>query len=112
MKPGSHREALEREKAGLLKEAEAKKAAAEAIERDLAEIDRLVELASKYGLVLSPQSSELQINASVPTVKVQTLAHLIDSYKSEEGSSYQGLRYRTRLNYDANMKRLVHDAGV
>ncbi len=54
--PLTPREAMEREKARLLKEAAAKQAEAAAIDRDLAEIDRLAALAANYNFIVTPAS--------------------------------------------------------
>jgi hypothetical protein len=102
-----YREALEREKARLLEEAAAKQAAAEEIDHDLAEIDRL---ATKYphlfaGNQASAQKDERQ------TVD-RTVASLITNYKADPQSSYQHLRYRTRQNYDSLMKRILEEQGA
>src|SRR5258707_14976450 len=89
-----HREAMEREKARLLEEAAAKKAAAEAIDRDMAEIDRLAALAARYGLVVSaPSQGEQKKEGAALDGR---LTSLIQCYKTHPESGYRKLRFRTR----------------
>lgn len=96
----SGREALEREQARLLEEAAAKKAAADAIARDLAELDRL---AAKYKLVVSTRSNDIRPAAD------GSVASLAQRYREDE--KYKNLRYATRDHYDTLIKRILDDCG-
>lgn len=96
----SAREALEREQARLLEEAAAKKAAADAIARDLAELDRL---AAKYKLVVSAPGNDVRPAAD------GSVASLVRRYREDE--KYQNLRYATRTYYDTLIKRILEDCG-
>jgi hypothetical protein len=118
------REAMEREKARLLEEATAKAAA---IDRDMAEIERLGQLAAKYGLVVT----SADISAGKSTAMIQaaheaateprktkvkafdgSVASLIACYKADENASYSKLRHKTRGHYDYLMGRIEADVGT
>jgi len=103
------REAMEREKARLLEEAAAKAAA---IDRDMAELDRI---AAKYGLELKAQTDAPETSAERQNNKLQedgrNVASLVRSYRNDARSSYRTLRYRTRIHYDGLIKRLIEDCG-
>jgi hypothetical protein len=93
------RDLLERKKARLLEEAAA-------IDRDMAELDRL---AAKYNfrLVEAPSKSD-KAEASPLGSSVATLAH---RYRTDERSRYQKLRHKTRESYDSLLRRLERDLG-
>src|SRR2546423_12882507 len=103
----------------------ARKAAAETLERDMAEISRLSRLAAKYNLVVMPRGSNPAAAASERPSESRveeprnskrqidmTMGNLIVAYKADPRSPYGQLRYRTRLNYDSNMNVLEVDCGA
>jgi hypothetical protein len=91
-------EALARKRARLLEE--------------LAEIDRLAELAAlaaKHNFVLVEAPAEPQKNEGhASTVTVASVAH---SYRTDERSRYRKLRHKTRESYDCLLRRLERDLG-
>jgi hypothetical protein len=101
------RAAMEREKARLLEQAAA-------IDRDMAELDRI---AAKYNLVVSaPGSKPTPKRARKPhkdevQVAKGTLVSLVHRYRNDQRSPYRKLHYRTRLNYDSLIKRIIDDYG-
>jgi hypothetical protein len=104
-----HREAMEREKARLLEEAAAKQAAAEAIDRDMAEIDRLAALAARYGFVVTAPSQD---GAKKEGAGLDgRLTSLIDCYQVHPESSFHKLGFGTRKSYISSLGRLQHDLG-
>jgi hypothetical protein len=114
----THREAMEREKARLLEQAAA-------IDRDMAELDRI---AAKYNLVVSAPSSKPAPAPTAPTapstlsvpyapqIKGEpfdgSLRGLAHCYRTNENSAYQKLRYKTRESYDNQLRRLENDFGT
>jgi hypothetical protein len=110
-------EALEREKARILEEAKAR----------LAELDKLAELATKYNFALTsntevaaaeqitaaPTASEVpaQPEKNERPIAVESIADLIARYKAHPNSAYAKLNYRTRLNYDSILRRVIEDCG-
>lgn len=42
---------------------------------------------------------------------IATVADLIERYRGDEGSPYHAIRHRTRMTYDANMRRIDGDHG-
>jgi hypothetical protein len=104
------RRALERERNRLLEEAAAKQAAAAAIERDMAELDRLAALAAKYNLVLKEAPTSSQGNE--PRAADGTVAELARLYLSDERSPLHQIRFMTRDNYKNVIRRIVADCGM
>jgi hypothetical protein len=112
----SARELLEREKARVLEDATARAAA---IDRDLAEIDRI---AAKYGLVVSapaaesvPQaspseSSQPQAQPAEPSGPKWTIDDLIGQYVKDK--LYTEKRFRTRKFYDRLIFKIEQDFGA
>jgi hypothetical protein len=100
----SPREAMEREKARRLEELAAKQAAVEAIDRDMAEMDRLAALAEKYGFVVTPA-------AKPETALDGAVSGLVDCYKAHPKSGYSKLAYRTRESYNSSLRRITLDLG-
>ena len=92
------REILERQKARLLEEAAA-------IDRDMAKLDELAELAAKYNLTVSASQNVESKSAG------QSIASLVDRYRADERSPYHNLQYRTRISYDTLIKRILKDCG-
>ena len=118
--PGlSIRAALEAEKKRLLEQAAA-------VERDLAEIERLT---AKYNLVvarangsappgmvvLPPSANTTVIETTQPAVRRQsydgTVAGLIDVYKNSDQSTYRDLQFQTKETYDGMFRRLAIGIG-
>jgi hypothetical protein len=106
----SPRELLERKKAQLLAEAAA-------LDRDMAELDRL---AAKYNLVVSQVDAEVMAPASVksdapvkPLVPAPglSIAELIGRYREHKDSPYQKVHHKTREHYGQLIKRLHEDCG-
>ena len=112
------REAMEREKARLLEQAAA-------IDRDMAEIERLERMAAKYGLVLTPAAANLTTAPTIiPKVEMTltsqknerqgvdgSVAGLIASYRTNEASPYKALRHGTRQSYDSKLRIIEADLG-
>lgn len=94
----SPREELERRKARLLEEAAA-------LDRDMAEIDHLAELAAKHGLVLTPAPKS-------PSSFDGTMAALADLYQQDPDSPFQKIKFRTRNYYVSLIRRIVRDIGA
>lgn len=105
----AHREAMEREKARLLEEAAAAVAAAEAITREIEEVDRATAILAKYGFVVSapPPGAQKGEGAAFDG----TVRTLIASYKTHPRSGYHKLAYRTRESYDSSLRRIERDLG-
>jgi hypothetical protein len=99
---------MEREKARLLEEAEAARARAEAIDREMAEVDRAAAILAKYGFVVSapPADGKAQGAAFDGTV-----AGLIECYKTHPLSGFSKLGFSTRANYLSVFARLRSDLG-
>jgi hypothetical protein len=97
---------MERQRNRLLEEAAAKQAAAAAIERDIAEFDRLAELARKYNFVVSPGPHKNEDHVADGTIS--SLAHL---YRTDERSPFHQIRFRTRETYANLLKRVESDCG-
>ena len=110
--PLTPREAMEREKARLLKEAAAKQAEAAAIDRDLAELERLAVLAAKYNFVVTPASGA---GAAAQKNERQgfdgSVASLVHHYRTDPRSPYRQLQHSTRLYYDRLIKHIVEAHG-
>jgi hypothetical protein len=98
---------MEREKTRLLEEAAAKQAAAAAIDRDMAELDRLAALAAKYNFVVveaPPAAGKTHFADGT----VASLAHL---YCTIKRSPFHKVRYKTRENYKNLVRRIIADCG-
>lgn len=111
--PKSARETLEREKARLLKEAAVKAAEAadaaakaEAIDRDMAELDRL---AAKYSFVLSTPPHAASSKSE--NEKAGTIGALVERYLSDSRSSYRTVGFSTRKYYDTLLKHIKDDCA-
>jgi hypothetical protein len=113
----SARELAEQEKARILEDAAAKTAA---IDRDMAELDRL---AAKYGLVVSARAVErapldvlretpkpLARHAEIVTSEAITMDGLIGQYVKDK--LYTEKRFRTRKYYDTLIFRIEQDFGT
>jgi hypothetical protein len=98
----SPREAMEREKARLLEEAAAKAAA---IDRDMAELERIV---AKYDLDLTAARKAAASSNNESELDIANLAH---RYQADKNSPYARLRYRTREHYRSCLKRIIADCG-
>jgi putative NADH-flavin reductase len=89
------REALEQKKARLMEEAAA-------IDRDMAELDRVAAILAKYDLIVSPRGAKPEQPNSQPQngkgQTIETMASLVARYKADANSPYHQLRYRTRRN--------------
>jgi hypothetical protein len=101
------RKAMELQRARLLEQAKA-------IERDMAELDRIT---AKYNLVVSASGSK---SKSGPDPKHQkkerkaakgSIASLIKRYKAHKDSRYHKINYQTRLNYESLLKVILADCG-
>jgi hypothetical protein len=109
------REALERKKARVLEEAEA-------IDREIAAIERLEREAAKYGLVLTA-ANLTTAQPIIPKVEMvlsqnnerqtidRSVAAVIASYRSNKASPYQALRHATRQSYDSKLRIIDADLG-
>jgi hypothetical protein len=99
------RKALEREKARLLEQAAA-------IDRDLAELDRI---AAKYNLVIAPGSrgptKRIRVQQKKKGRSKGTVASLIAAYKKNKETGYHKAKYQTRINYDSLLRRIEDDRG-
>lgn len=101
------REILERKHARLL-------ADAAALERDMAEFDRI---ATTWGLDIStvgkrpkkPAGRAPKLRENKHHATNGSVASLVHSYLKDERASYHGLRFRTRKHYDSLIKRLLED---
>jgi hypothetical protein len=98
------RELLERERARLLVEAAAKAAEAEAaaakaaeVERDMADLDRIM---AKY----------MTADSDAPLSPL-TIADLAERYRTDERSPYQTVRSSSRKTYDKLIKSLIQHCG-
>lgn len=58
----------------------------------------------------APQASTESSGAR--RVSIETIAALVDQYRSDERSQYHQLRHRTRENYESLIKRILADFGA
>jgi len=80
-----------------------------AIEREraeLTELKRLTVLAAKHNWIVSAAPA-------LPTDGggIETVAELVESYRTDARSQYRQIRFDVRRNYDSGIKRIVKDAG-
>jgi hypothetical protein len=113
----SARELAERQKARIREDAAAKTAA---IDRDMAELDRIT---AKYGLVVSPAPAEGSAQAA-PKENPQPQAQKAETGSSEsitmdgltaeyvKDKAYTDKRFRTRKYYDRLIFRIEQDLGT
>jgi hypothetical protein len=73
---------------------------------ELAEIKRLKILAAKHNLVLSAAPAFPKDSTGVETV-----ADLVERYRTDARSRYHQIRFNVRQNYDSGIRRIVKDAG-
>ena len=97
--PLTPRELLEREHARLLEAAAEAAAKAEAITRDLADLDRL---SKKFNFIVAPVES---------LATEGTLRELVARYRSHERSPYAKLQFSTRSHYDDLMRPILEHLG-
>src|SRR6185437_13277618 len=76
---------------------------AEAIKRDLAELQRL---AKKYNFLIVKPGAAQERRA------IETLISLMERYQSDPRSPYHKVAYYTRKSYDRMLKRLTADFGT
>jgi Phage integrase, N-terminal SAM-like domain len=105
------RELLERERARLLAEAATKRAEAEmadakaaAVERDMAELDRI---AARYNLTVTAGTAPARSTPESPL----TLRSLAEWYCTDERSPYRGVRPSSRATYDKMIKQINNLCG-
>jgi hypothetical protein len=94
-------EAMEREKARLLQQAAA-------VERDMAELQRL---AAKYDLVVSQPGAAPQPLVEATYKAPELILDLIQYYRTHDKSPYSKLTYASRGHYDAVFKMIEADHG-
>lgn len=97
-----HPDILERlaaEKARLLEEANA-------VDRKMADIERIAALAAEYNLVLAPA-----VTAQPTGTHLKTISDLIQVYKTAARSPYQKLRHATKGHYNALLGMIENDFG-
>lgn len=111
-------ERMAREKARLLEQASI-------LDRDMAELRRLSELAAKYNLIVTPaltKNNVLEVSterpSKLPPSKIKTdesnsstVSWLIDCYLTDPRSPYQKLRFMTQRFYDGLLRRIGEDLG-
>jgi hypothetical protein len=73
---------------------------------ELAEIKRLKVLAAKHNLVLSAAPAFPKDSSGVETV-----ADLVERYRTDARSQYHQIRFDVRKNYESGIRRIVKDAG-
>jgi hypothetical protein len=107
---------LEQKKARLLEEAAA-------VDREMADIARLEREAARYGLIVTTPDSKplskrrVQSTESKPHKNKRrasrggSVASLIESYRTDERSTFQKLRYQTRQHYDSQFGFIEQDMG-
>lgn len=103
------REAAERAKARIREEAAAKAAA---IDHELAEIERLAALASKYGFVLAPaQAMATPAQSDEAHVPSLTVAALVHHYRTNPESPYRRQAFQSRRNTDGLCDAIIEEIG-
>ncbi|MGJ4935310.1 hypothetical protein [Bradyrhizobium sp. HKCCYLRH3061] len=93
-------EAMKRHQANLLEQAAA-------VERDMAEMARLAELAKKYNFVVTAPAQQ----APLSTGSSLTLSELIEHYKTNEHSPYHKLSHASRKHYSDILRLVEGDFG-
>jgi hypothetical protein len=101
----AHRKAIEIAKARIMEEAAAKAAA---LEHDFAELQRL---AAKLNVPLgAPAVAQVPIEAAVAPADL-TMSALIAAYRFDPSSPFHKVHFKTRENYDNQLRRLERELG-
>lgn len=99
------RKILDREKTRRLAEAEA------TIDREMAELEKLRELADKFNFELVPKGfrAEKPSIVQLPSAPALTVGELAGAYRSHANSPFHSISYTTRENYEGLIRRVVRD---